>query len=133
TVDRAGLRPGEAVLVVGAGPIGLATSLWCRFFGAGHVIVSDLSRERADRAARLGATGVIHAGSEDVTAAFKRECGRRPDVVFDCVGVPGSQQLAMDYAPTNGRVVVAGVCWHHDCIMHVQAVTMDLVVMQVFA
>ena len=133
TVDRAGLRPGEAVLVVGAGPIGLATSLWCRFFGTGHVIVSDLSRERADRAARLGATGVIHAGSEDVTAAFKRECGRRPDVVFDCVGVPGSQQLAMDYAPTNGRVVVAGVCMHPDRILPVKAVTKELDVRYVFA
>src|SRR5207249_10649535 len=117
---------GEAVLVVGAGPIGLATSLWCRFFGAGHVIVSDLSRERADRAGRLGATAAIHAGSDDVVAAVKRECGRRPDVVFDCVGVPGSLQLAMDYAPTNGRVAVAVVCMHPDRILPVKAITQQL-------
>src|SRR5438876_3098528 len=109
TVDRAGLRPGEAVLVVGAGPIGLATSLWCRFFGAGHVIVSDLSRERADRAGRLGATGVIHAGSEEVTAAVKRECGRRPDGGVDCVGVRRSLELGRDSAAIDGRGVLASV------------------------
>ena len=132
TVDRARLQPGESALVVGAGPIGLAVSLWCRFMGAGHVIVSDLSRERAERSARMGATGIIHAAKEDVVAAFKRQCGRRPDVVFDCVGVPGSQQLAMDYAPTNGRVVVAGVCMQPDRILPLKAITKELDVRYVF-
>ena len=131
-VDMARLRPGEAVLVVGAGPIGLAVSIWSRFLGAGHVVVSDLSPERADRAELMGATGVVHAGREDVVAAVKRLCGRRPDVVFDCVGVPGSQQLAMDYAPAGGRVVVAGVCMQPDTILPVKAITKELEVRYVF-
>jgi (R,R)-butanediol dehydrogenase/meso-butanediol dehydrogenase/diacetyl reductase len=131
-VERARLGPGEAALIVGAGPIGLATSLWCRFFGAGHVVVSDLSAERADRAARMGATAVIHAGTEDVVAAARRHAGRRPEVVFDCVGVPGSQQLAMDYAPGGGRVVVAGVCMQPDRILPLKAITKELEVRYVF-
>ncbi len=132
-VGAARLRPGEAVLVVGAGPIGLAVTLWCRFFGAGHVIVSDLSSERAEQSPRMGATGLIHAGREDVVAAFKRQAGRRPDVVFDCVGLPGSQQLAMDYAPANGRIVVAGVCMQPDRIFPVKAITKELEVRYVYA
>jgi (R,R)-butanediol dehydrogenase/meso-butanediol dehydrogenase/diacetyl reductase len=131
-VERAGLRPGDAVLVMGAGPIGLAVALWARFLGAGHVIVSDLSAERADCAARMGATGVIHAGREDVVAAVKRQCGRRAEVVVDCVGVPGSQQLAIDYAPAGGRVVVAGVCMQPDRVLPVKAVTKELDVRYVF-
>jgi len=120
------------VLVIGAGPIGLAVSLWSRFLGAAHVVVSDLSAERADRALRMGATRAVHAGEEDVIAAVKRECGRRAEVVFDCVGVPGSQQLAMDYAPVNGRVVVAGVCMQPDRILPVKAITKELDVRYVF-
>jgi (R,R)-butanediol dehydrogenase/meso-butanediol dehydrogenase/diacetyl reductase len=131
-VERARLRPGDAVLVVGAGPIGLAVSLWCRFLGAAHVIASDLSAARADRAARMGATAVVHAREQDVVAAVKRQCGRRPDVVFDCVGVPGSQQLAMDYAPAGGRIVIAGVCMQPDRVLPVKAITKELEVQYVF-
>ena len=131
-VERSGLRPGEVAEIIGAGPIGLAVSLWSRFFGAGHVLVSDLSPERAERAARMGATAVIHAEREDVVAAVKREAGRRADVVFDCVGVPGSQQLAMDHAPVNGRVVVAGVCMQPDRLLPVKAITKELDVRYVF-
>src|SRR5262249_37444178 len=131
-VDAARLGRGDAVLVMGAGPIGLAVSLWSRFFGAGHVIVSDLSPERADRAAHMGATAVVHARDEDVVAAVKRQCGRRADVIFDCVGVPGSQQLAMDYAPANGRIVVAGVCMQPDRLLPAEAITEELQVRYVF-
>jgi (R,R)-butanediol dehydrogenase/meso-butanediol dehydrogenase/diacetyl reductase len=131
-VDRARLRPGEAVLIIGAGPIGLAVSLWSRLFGAAHVVVSDRSPERADRAARMGATGIVHADAEDVVAAVKRQCGRRAEVVFDCVGAPGSQQLAMDHAPADGRVVVVGVCMAPDRILPVKAISKELDVRYVF-
>ena len=108
-------------------------SVWARFFGAGHVIVSDLSPERVERAARMGATAVVHAGREDVVAAVKRQYGgKRAEVVFDCVGVPGSQQLAMDCAPAGGRVVVAGVCMRPDRVLPVKAITKELDVRYVF-
>lgn len=131
-VDRAGVRPGESVLVMGAGPIGLAASLWARFSGARDVIVSDLAAARLERAPRMGATAVVDAGREDVVAAVKRQCGRRADVVLDCVGVPGSHQLAMDYAGTDGRIVVVGVCMQSDRILPVKAITKELEVRYAF-
>jgi (R,R)-butanediol dehydrogenase/meso-butanediol dehydrogenase/diacetyl reductase len=131
-VALARLRTGDAALVIGAGPIGLAASLWCRYFGAADVIASDLSPARADRALRMGATGVIHPGRDDVVASLKRQCGRRPEVVFDCVGAPGSQQLAMDCAPADGRIVVAGVCMPPDRILPVKAITKELEVRYAF-
>jgi len=131
-VDRAGLSPGDAVLVVGAGPVGLAVALWCRFFGARRVVVSDLKPGRLDKAAALGATDGIDASREDVIGRFKQLAGQRPDVVFDCVGVPGSQQLAIDYAPADGRVVVVGVCMQPDTTMPVKAITKELTLAYAF-
>jgi (R,R)-butanediol dehydrogenase/meso-butanediol dehydrogenase/diacetyl reductase len=131
-VGVAHIAPGESVLVMGAGPIGLAVAQWCRFFGARHVVVSDLVETRLERAAELGATATIDASRENVVARVKTIAGERPQVVIDCVGVPGSQQLAMDYAPANGRLVIAGVCMEPDRIIPVKAITKELQVNYVF-
>lgn len=131
-VRRSRLAAGQSVLVVGAGPVGLAVALWCRFFGARHVVASDRVSQRAGSAARFGATDWIDAGREDVVGRFKQAAGARPDLVFDCVGAPGSHQLAMDYAPTDGRVVVVGVCMQRDSILPVKAVTKELEVVYSF-
>ena len=125
-VEAAGLQPGDAVLVVGAGPIGAAVTMWARFLGARQVCVSDLSPARAAAAAGFGATRCIDASSENVVAACKEAAGSRPQVIFDCVGVPGSQQLCMDYAPLYGRIVVAGVCMQPDTTIPAKAITKEL-------
>ena len=125
-VSRAHLRPGDSVLIVGAGPVGLAVALWCRFFGARHVVVSDLVVERAERSARFGASAAIDASSEDVRSRAEAVCGRAPEVVFDCVGLPGSLQLAIDYAGFDARVVIVGLCMARDVIAPAQAITKEL-------
>lgn len=125
-VERARLRHGDSVLVVGAGPVGLAVAMWCRHFGARHVVASDLAAARVEAASRFGATDGIDARRENVIERFRSIAGRRPDVVFDCVGAPGTLQLAMDYADFDSRVVVAGVCMHPDRILPVKAVTKEL-------
>ncbi|MGR8919710.1 MAG: zinc-dependent alcohol dehydrogenase [Gammaproteobacteria bacterium] len=131
-VHAARLAPGENVLVMGAGPIGLATALWCRHFGARHVVVSDRVDARLRLAEKLGASATVNASDEDVAGAFKRHAGRRPDVVIECIGIPGALQLAMDYAPTGGRIVVVGVCMAPDTISPVKALTKELQVNYVF-
>lgn len=131
-VNRSRLKSGDAVLIVGAGPVGLAVALWCRFFGARRVVVTDLKASRVEKAASVGATDGIDASKEDVIGRFKQISGNRPDVVFDCVGVPGSQQLAMDYAPMDGRVIVVGVCMQPDTTIPVKAITKELTVVYVF-
>lgn len=125
-VDRARLARGETVLVLGAGPIGLATAMWCRFFGARHVVVSDPEPSRLARAPGVGATGCIDPRSGEVPAQFKEIAKERPSVVFDCVGEPGSQQHAIDCAPVDGRVVVVGVCMERDEVLPVKALTKEL-------
>jgi threonine dehydrogenase-like Zn-dependent dehydrogenase len=123
---RAGLEAGDTVLIIGAGPVGLAVALWCRFLGARHVIVSDLMAARAEGAAALGATAAIDASREDVAAAVERIAGTGPRVVFDCVGVPGSLQHAIDLAPHEARVMVVGLCMAQDQIFPAKALTKEL-------
>src|SRR5258708_35983318 len=45
-VHRAGLRPGESCVIMGAGPIGLVTMLWARFAGASAIVVSEMAEGR---------------------------------------------------------------------------------------
>lgn len=132
-VRAANVQPGESALVIGAGPVGFAVALWLRQFGARHVIVSDLSPERRALAERSGASAVIDPRAEPVPEALRRIAGERPALVFDCVGVPGSQQLAMDYAPMEGRVIVVGVCMQPDRVLPTKAITKELTVRYVFA
>ena len=131
-VNAARLLAGESVLVLGAGPIGLAVTLWCRYFGARHVVVSDRVPERLALAERLGASATVDATREDVMGVAKRHAGKRPEVVLECIGVPGSQQLAMDCAPMGGRIVNVGVCMAPETIRPVKALTKELQINYVF-
>ena len=120
-VRRAGLEVGDPVLVIGAGPVGLAVALWCRFFGAHDVIVSDLVEARAARSVDFGATAAIDAGTEDVAARFRQIAGRAPAVVFDCVGLRGSLQLSIDQAPSDAHLVIVGLCMAEDTFFPAKA------------
>ncbi|MEM7541935.1 MAG: alcohol dehydrogenase catalytic domain-containing protein [Pseudomonadota bacterium] len=131
-VHAAQLQPGENVLVMGAGPIGIATAMWCKHFGAAHVVVSDMVPERLNIATRMGATHCINAGEENVISAYKSVASKRPDVIIECIGIPGTQQLAMDYAPAGARLVIVGVCMEPDSIVPVKALTKELQVNYVF-
>jgi len=125
-VNKARLEAGDTALIVGAGPVGLSVALWCRFFGARHVVVSDLVARRAEAAHAFGASAAIDASREDVPSRFEALTGGLPQVVFDCVGVPGSLQLAIDYAPVDARVVVVGLCMAEDRIFPAKAITKEL-------
>lgn len=125
-VEKAELQPGARVLVIGAGPIGLCTALWSRYFGARAVVVSEKATGRRELAARFGATDAIDPSREDLAAAFAKSAGGPPDVVFECVGVSGLLQESMNLARDRGRVVVVGVCVGPDTIVPATAVLKEL-------
>ena len=120
--ERARLWPDANVLVMGAGPVGLAVAMWCRFLGARNIVVSDVVAARAERSAQFGATDCIVASSDDVASEMHRIAKAPPDVVFECVGVPGTLQLATEYVAPDGIVVVAGLCMATDAFAPATAV-----------
>jgi (R,R)-butanediol dehydrogenase / meso-butanediol dehydrogenase / diacetyl reductase len=118
TVAAAGLRPGERVLIIGAGNVGAAVATWARRLGAGEIVMSDSSPARRADATVFGATASHDPGDGPPEGSF--------DVVFECVGVPGLVQSAIDAAALHGRVVVAGVCVVPDQIGHVAAIMKEV-------
>lgn len=114
-VMRADLKPGQKVLVLGAGPIGLATAYWARRAGAGKIAVQASSPRRKDMAYDMGAD-VFVLPEEGVPPAQSAiaALGGAPDVVFECVGAVGTIDQAIGTVRHHGVVVVLGVCSHHD-------------------
>jgi len=100
----------SSVLIIGAGPIGLALTKWARFFGARDVVVSEMVPSRLKRAEEMGATLVVDASAEEnPVAAMERRTGQRPSVIFECIGRPIFQQLAA-IAPWGTHIVMCGTC-----------------------
>jgi len=132
-VNKAGLQPGERVMVIGAGPIGLAVTAWARFFGARAVVVNEKAPGRIALAQKFGATAVADVAKEDPVTVFQRETGGPPDVVFECVGVPGLLQQCIGMTRARGRVVVVGVCMQPDTIFPVMGVVKEVNVQFVVA
>jgi len=124
-VDMAKMARGATVLVIGAGPVGLATMLWAKFLGARHVIVSEKAEVRKEMAARFGATDAIDPG-QPLLGQVEKIAGKGPDVIFECVGIPGMLMSVMNEAPRGSRIVVAGVCQQPDTIMPLMGIMKEL-------
>ena len=108
-VRRAGLRPGEAVCIIGAGPIGLSVMLMARAKGA-RTFVCDVRPERLSMARRLGATELISASGRDlIDAVLTLTADEGPPVVVEAVGRPETIELAVELVASGGRVVVVGL------------------------
>ena len=108
-VMRSGLKPGDNVLVLGAGPIGLLVAFWARRLGARNVVVADLNRHQQDRAAAIGATGFALSGP-GLAAEFREHAGSAPDIVFECVGKRGLIDFACRLVRVHGTVIGVGLC-----------------------
>ena len=106
-------KPGDRVLVLGAGPIGLASIYWARRLGAGRIAATAGSTRRADLALAMGADMFLDPADASPEAAV-RALGGPPDVVYECVGVPGMIARGIDYVRPRGTVVVLGLCTRED-------------------
>ena len=109
----AGLTPRARVLVIGAGPIGLAATFWARRMGAGPIAVAAKSTRRRELAMHLGGTSFLTAG-DDLAAQASAALSGPPDVVFEVVGGPGMIAVAANCVRPRGTIIVLGACWAPD-------------------
>jgi (R,R)-butanediol dehydrogenase/meso-butanediol dehydrogenase/diacetyl reductase len=112
-VNMSGLRSGDQVLILGAGPIGLAVAFWARRAGAAKVVVQDIADHQRDRAIAMGASGFV-ADADDPVGAAERALGGKADIVFECVGVPGLIAQAVTQVRNRGTILLLGLCTRPD-------------------
>jgi 2-desacetyl-2-hydroxyethyl bacteriochlorophyllide A dehydrogenase len=108
-VRRAALTPGEPVLVIGAGPIGLSTIQFAQLAGA-HVIGMEMSDRRIEFASsHLGVQDWIDPRHEPAAALRTLLGGDLPLTVFDATGSPRSMAQALHYVEQGGKLVYVGL------------------------
>lgn len=112
-VNLSGLRKDDKVLVLGAGPIGLAVAFWARRMGAGKVAVQDIAEFQKHRALDMGAD-VFVVDPADPVGSSERALGGKADIVFECVGMTGLIAQAVDQVRNRGTILLLGLCTKPD-------------------
>ena len=108
-VNMSGLTAGDKVLVLGAGPIGMAVAFWARRMGAAAIVVQDIADHQRGRALKLGASVFINEPGDPVGSA-ERALGGKADIVFECVGLPGLIAQAVTQVRPRGTILLLGLC-----------------------
>jgi L-iditol 2-dehydrogenase len=99
------IQPGEVVLVIGAGPIGVMHTKLAKVRGAGRVIVSEPMPERAAQAKRMGADRVVNPVEENLQSVILEESGGRgADAIIVAAPVHAAQESTLSLAAIGGRI-----------------------------
>jgi len=109
SVETAGLKPGDSVVIIGAGKIGLGAMLCAKAAGAAPVIVIDVRKSRLDKALEMGAGAVLNAKEVDVISEVAKLTEGAPDAVLVCVREGKVLDQAADMVRRGGIVVVTGI------------------------
>jgi (R,R)-butanediol dehydrogenase / meso-butanediol dehydrogenase / diacetyl reductase len=119
-VHSAEIGPGDDVLIVGAGGVGLTTLIWTLHQGAARVTVADPDPQRRNSASSMGATDVLASVCEAELGAY--------DAVVECVGRPELVQACQPALRPRGRLVVSGACAEPTTIEPITALLKELTV-----
>ncbi|HJN92192.1 MAG TPA: zinc-binding dehydrogenase [Dehalococcoidia bacterium] len=125
-VRKGNIQDGEAVVVYGCGPVGLATIGALKMDGVETIIAGDFSPKRRELAAAMGADVVVDPRETPLAAAYREARGDAPAVLIECVGVPGMLDLAILEATVGSRIVVAGLCMQEDTIRPAIAINKEI-------
>jgi alcohol dehydrogenase len=109
-VLNGGVQPGDTVVIVGAGPIGLAAVMTAKLYSPGCVIVIDPAEPRRDAAKSLGADVVLDAQLDPaLEVVLSMTGGLGADVVMEAVGIPSTFEMCTALVRPGGRVANIGV------------------------
>ncbi|MFJ8017753.1 alcohol dehydrogenase catalytic domain-containing protein [Streptomyces sp. NPDC096339] len=103
------VRPGDTVVVVGAGPIGLAAIATASLYSPYRTVAVDLAASRLAAARDLGADAIVSAREEPERLVEDLTDGLGADVVIEAVGVPEAFELCTRMVRPGGRVANIGV------------------------
>lgn len=104
------VKPGDSVVIVGAGPVGMAALLTAQFYSPAMLIVVDGDANRLEVAQRFGATHVIDINTQNaVERIFELTQGVGVDVAIEAVGIPASFDTCQSVVAPGGSIANVGV------------------------
>lgn len=109
-VNRAGATSKDTILVIGAGPIGMAVMLFAKLKGC-EVLAVDFNQKRLEFAQETLGIDLIHQIDDDFSQKYLKELlnGKLPNKVFDATGNPVSMGKAFNYPCSGGKLVFVGL------------------------
>jgi threonine dehydrogenase-like Zn-dependent dehydrogenase len=125
-VNKAMLKPEDATVIVGCGPIGLAIIAVLKARGFSQIIASDLSPKRRELATVMGATKVVDASQASVIAAAMDAAPGAPLVIFENTGAPKMLHKLILEAPQNSRIIGTGIAAGEESFIPMLAISKEL-------
>jgi alcohol dehydrogenase len=108
-VNTAGVQPGQSVVVIGLGGVGLAAVIGAIASGAAQIIAVDLSDQKLALAAQAGATATVNAGAAEGIEQVRALTGGGADFAFEFAGVARALDNAYKMTRRGGTTVTAGL------------------------
>ena len=108
-LNQARLRPGETVVVFGAGGLGCSAIQLAQAYGAREVFAVDIRESKLRRARDWGATGINASVHDPVTELQRLTDGKGVDVALELVGLPLTMRQAVSCLAIKGRAALAGI------------------------
>ncbi|MGI6031370.1 MAG: zinc-dependent alcohol dehydrogenase [Eubacteriales bacterium] len=116
-VKRSDVQPGEKVLILGGGLIGLAVSEWVRLFGVAEVTITELNGDKCRMIQGFGiADHVMQADDPDIARKLQEASQGGYDMVFDCVGAESAINLGIDSLKKEFGKKFIAVALPHDFV-----------------
>ena len=104
------MKPGDAVAVLGLGPIGQLVARVARMSGAGAIYATEASRTRIDLARGVADEVIDITTVDPLSRILELTGGRGPDIVFECAGTTATTQQVIPLVRRGGVIVVVGQC-----------------------
>ena len=103
------VQPGDTVVIVGAGPVGMAALLTAQFHSPARLIMVDVDDARLDMALKFGATEVVNSSKVDAVKTIMDTTKDGVDVAIEAVGIPATFDLCQNLVRPGGHVANVGV------------------------
>jgi L-iditol 2-dehydrogenase len=123
--DRAGIRNGQNVIILGMGPIGLLLLQLVKKRG-GRVLVSDLVDFKLDKATSLGADRIYHGFDPKINEKVRDWTqGRGADIVIEAAGTSTTIHQSFSLIRRGGTILLLGITGHEKEEVPLERVTLD--------
>ena len=110
SIEKAQIKPGQSVAIIGGGPIGMLTLQVAKNSGAYPIVLFDITEEKLNFAKALGADKAINSKDEDALAqALSLTEGYGFDKVIECSGTPRVLDLSVNLLGKGGNLVITSV------------------------